>query len=103
MLDADTRKLYFDLIQSHLAEAVRKALLMLPKGYVFQSEFAKEHIAQGRAEGQRAVLQKQLALKFGAAAATYEARLEAADDAQLSEWAERILSATTLDEPFADA
>ncbi len=51
-LDDDHTVLYSDLILASLSEAARKALeTMLPKGYELQSEFARKHFAEGKAEG----------------------------------------------------
>lgn len=54
--------------------------------------------AEGRAEGQRSLLAKQLRLKFGQLDAATEARLAKATPAELGRWAERVLTAASLDE-----
>jgi hypothetical protein len=56
--------------------------------------------ADGKAEGLRATLAKQVRLKFGVLSDAVRARLDAADQASLDLWLERILFATTLDEMF---
>jgi hypothetical protein len=56
--------------------------------------------AEGRAEGERLLLEKQLALKFGPVSVATTQRLKGASEAELSLWAERILTATTLDAVF---
>src|SRR5690606_402296 len=48
--DEDTR-MYFDLIESHLSQAARKALAMTFEGYQFQSKFGNKRFAEGKAEG----------------------------------------------------
>lgn len=58
-------------------------------------------LAKGRAEGQRALLAKQLRLKFGSLDAAAEERLVKATHAQLEKWAKRILTAGSLDEIWA--
>ena len=58
--------------------------------------------AEGKAEGRRLTLAKLLQLKFGALSDEVRARLDAADDAALDLWTERVLVATTLEQLFAD-
>jgi len=58
-------------------------------------------VARGKAEGRRATLAKQLQLKFGALSDDDRARLDAADEAALDLWTERVLFATTLEQLFA--
>lgn len=76
------------------------------KGYEYQSDFAKKYVAQGRdqgrqegrREGERAVLLRQLRARFGELPEAAVARIEAAESVALEQWAERVLSATTLAE-----
>jgi hypothetical protein len=56
--------------------------------------------AEGRAEGQRDILLKQLALKFGALDDAVVARVRAAEPASLEIWLERFAVATQLDSIF---
>ncbi len=56
---------------------------------------------KGRAEGQRSLLAKLLRLKFGPLDAATESRLIAATPAELGRWAERVLTAASLDEIWA--
>lgn len=58
---------------------------------------------KGRQEGQINLLEKLLTLKFGAVPADHKAQLEAATEAQLGRYAERVLTAESLDAVFADA
>jgi len=106
-LDPDRSVLYFDLVLASLSEAARASLqAMDPAKYQFQSEFAKRYLSQGRAEGKaegkaegRAeLLAKLLTLKFGVLDDATVERLRAASTAELERWAERILTATTLDD-----
>jgi hypothetical protein len=55
---------------------------------------------KGRAEGERAVLRRQIALKFGALTETQEARIDAASPAELAELSRRILYADSVDAVF---
>jgi predicted transposase YdaD len=57
---------------------------------------------QGLQQGRVQLLEKQLTLKFGQLPADTRGRLEAADAEQLDRFAERILTAASLDEVFAD-
>jgi predicted transposase/invertase (TIGR01784 family) len=56
---------------------------------------------EGREEGRRSVLLRQLALRFGTLPAEVVAGVERADGPTLDRWAERVLSAATLDEVLA--
>ena len=76
------------------------------KGYEYQSDFAKKYVAEGRKEGrdegrkegQRDVLLRQLRRRFGELPEATIALVEAAEPAQLEQWADRILVAATLAE-----
>ena len=57
---------------------------------------------EGREQGQRATLLKQLRLRFQSVPEEALARIDAATSQQLDLWAERILTAETLDEVLAD-
>jgi len=65
-----------------------------------------EGIAKGRTEGivegQRATLRRVLTLRFGPFPERLEADLAAADEARLSVLVDRVLTAESLDEVFAD-
>jgi hypothetical protein len=79
---------------------------MDPAKYEYQSELAKRFIAQGKAEGKAegelsgrtAVLIKLLTLKYGPLSADASQRVQQATTEELDRWAERILSATSLDD-----
>ena len=53
-------------------------------------------------KGERAVLRKQLRLKFGPLPDSVLAKLDAATAPELERWAERVLTATTLDAVLGD-
>jgi hypothetical protein len=92
----------FDLVYASLGEAARASLqAMDPAKYEFQSEFAKRYLSQGRAEGAANVLSKLLTLKFGGLDAATAERLRVASTVELERWAERILTAATLDDVFS--
>jgi hypothetical protein len=81
---------------------------MDPAKYEYQSEFARryfsegraEGVATGRAEGAAAVLSKLLALKFGALDAATAERLRSASATDVECWAERFLTASSLEDVF---
>ena len=63
----------------------------------------KEGRQQGRAEGRAELLLKQVAVRFGEPSDEVRKRVLAVDDTTLDRWAERILTAETLDDVFRDA
>ncbi len=63
--------------------------------------FYKMDLAASRLEGEARLLLKQLGLRFGGPSEAIRARVEAARSEQLDLWAERVLTAKTLDEVFA--
>lgn len=106
-LDAERSTLYFDLIAASLSEAAREALQdMDPAKYEYQSEFAKRYLAQGEARGRiegeargrAALLIKQLSMRFGPLPEAVGERLNSASIEELDAFAERILSASSLEE-----
>ena len=66
-------------------------------------EGREQGLVQGREQGLRDSLSRQLGLKFGDAAMNAaQERLEAAGEATLLSWTERILTASTLEDLFRD-
>jgi hypothetical protein len=57
---------------------------------------------RGRKKGRTEILLTQLGARFGAVPAEARARVQAADDATLSRWAVRVLTATSIDDALAD-
>jgi len=49
-LDDERARFYYDLVYNSLNEAARRALETMMKGYEYQSDFAKEYVAQSRTE-----------------------------------------------------
>lgn len=66
----------------------------------FNQRAREEGVRQGRAEGERAVLDRQLRRRFGPLPSAVEARLGGASTADLEAWADNVLDAATLDEVF---
>lgn len=110
-LDADRSTLYFDLVLVSLSEAARNLLqAMDPAKYQYQSEFAKRYLSQGKAEGRAEgeakgrvegkaeVVVKLLTLRFGPLPETVVQQVRSASIEELDRFAERVLSAKTLDE-----
>ena len=62
----------------------------------------QQGIAKGKAEGRAEVLLKLLTLKFGPLPDGVAQRLQAASVDELDRWTERVLSAKSLAEVFAD-
>jgi hypothetical protein len=50
-LDDERAVVYSDLLLASVSQAVREAVMTLPAGYQFQSEFALKHRGEGRVEG----------------------------------------------------
>ena len=65
-------------------------------GQAVDEEGKRKGLARGQLEGQRKLLLKQLRARFGDLPEVAVARVNAADNAQLDLWAERVLSAPTL-------
>ncbi|HEX3473621.1 MAG TPA: DUF4351 domain-containing protein [Kofleriaceae bacterium] len=66
-------------------------------------QFIEQGIEQGIQQGERGLLLRQLRKRFGAQVTTdTERRLATASPEQIGLWAERVLSAATLAELFAD-
>ena len=103
-LDGDRSKIYCDLIISSLGEAARHALKSMDaRTYVYQSELARDCIAQGLAEGlakglahARALISRQLTCRFGSLDAQTQALIQRASFADLDAIGERLLTAQTL-------
>ncbi len=69
------------------------------------ADWEAKTLAKGRQEGRtklEGILLKQLTLKFGAVPDAGVERVRAASDEELERWAERILTADTLTEVFAE-
>jgi hypothetical protein len=98
-LDVDRAKIYCDLILNSLDEAARHALKnMDARTYVYQSDFARQYIAQGRAEGKAALILRLLALRFGVLETEVQNRIRRASIPELELVGERLLTARTLQE-----
>jgi hypothetical protein len=83
-------------IHQHAPE-VEEATMTIAEQLIAQGE------AKGLTKGQAHLLRKLLTLKFGEIPSDYRARLANASLVELDVWAERVLSAASLDEVFADS
>ncbi|HEU4626564.1 MAG TPA: DUF4351 domain-containing protein [Steroidobacteraceae bacterium] len=76
------------------------------RAYEYQSDFARQYVAQGREEGRAegeasgraALISRLLTLRFGSLGASERSRIDAASIAELDAIAERLLTAHALDE-----
>ena len=104
-LDSPFGPRYADCIYEWLNQSARRALeehYMRTHDYEYQSEWGRRAFAEGRAEGLQKALAKQLGLKFGEVPDWAQQRLQAASNADIERWLERVLVAGTLDDVFAD-
>ena len=93
-----------DIVMQHLDEEqkkpfVSKADSLLMRG---RKEGREEGREEGRREERRALVIRQLTLRFGELPAAVRSRLDAADADQLSTWAERLVTASSLEEVLGD-
>jgi hypothetical protein len=99
----DRALLYSDLTMAALSEAARAALedLMRSEGYEYQSEFARRHRAEGRAEGEARALLTILDVRGLQLSAEQRDRiLSATDLAQLEAWLRKAATVSSTDELF---
>ena len=66
-------------------------------------EGRREGRQEGRQEGQVELLLRQLSLRFGSLPEATAERVQRATDVALARWADRVLTATSLDEVFTEA
>ena len=96
-LDAERSRLYCDLVLHSLPEAAREALKDMNRfNYEYQSDFARQHIAEGRAEGRAQIVLRLLTLRYGPLSGDITSRIKTASCAELEAITDRVLSAQTL-------
>jgi len=66
----------------------------------YKDELRQEAFDKGRVEGERAILLRQLRLRFGEVPPKWKAYVDVVGSPVLERWSERILSAQTLDDVF---
>jgi hypothetical protein len=102
-LDRDRGRVYHDIVLAALPKAARRYLesLMADTGYVFQSEFALRHQAEGKAEGEADALLTVLAARGIAVSDSIRERITGCRDLpQLKAWITKAVTAKTADELF---
>ena len=107
--DSERAMLYYDLIETALSEAARKAFEMLPKGYEFRSETVRTSIEKGRVEGRaegrtealaEGVLRVITARGLSISDDRKQQILSSTDVEQLGRWLERAAIAASAEELF---
>lgn len=93
---SDARPDRLQTLAQRLGPVAQEALMTTADTY--RAEGHARGRTQGRAEGQATMLLQLLALKFGPLDDAAENRVHAATTAQLQLWAERVLTATSLDD-----
>ena len=104
-LDDDRAMLYWDLVLASLGEAARVALeeLMATGNYEYQSDFAKKHRAEGRAEGEATAILTILDARGLAVTSEQRRRIVACSDpAALERWIRKAVLVTEVDDLFAE-
>ncbi len=107
-VDDEHGMVYYDLIMAALDEAAQQELQDMARSgdYEFVSEFAKKHIAQGRAEGEtkgRAEsLVQVLTLRGFAVDDPLRSRIAQASIEQLEAWLAKAVTATAIADVFQD-
>jgi hypothetical protein len=91
--------IYQALLTAGVSEDANEVAMSLRKQWV--DEGRAEGREEGRAEGRAEVVLKQLQLKFGPLPEATRERVRNASVEELDRWAERILSAPSLDETLA--
>jgi len=87
------------VVAGQLSEPAREEAMDLVEQFAQRKK--EEGRAEGHAEGRRTLLLKLLTLKFGPPSDAVQARVEAASLEDTDRWAERILTATTIEDVFA--
>ncbi|MDQ3033213.1 MAG: DUF4351 domain-containing protein [Myxococcota bacterium] len=103
-LDDEKYRLYTDRILAALAPIVSSKLEdeMKAGAIEYESRLFRDLIAKGREEGERAVLERQLAKRFGPLPEWARHKLAGARADLLERWAERVLDAPTMEEALRD-
>ncbi len=97
--DDDRARFYYDLVLNSLNVAARRALEAMMKGYEYQSDFAKQYVAEGKASALLTVLRgRGIAVPDAA-----RDRILAEKDPQLLErWLEKAGTSSTVAEVLGE-
>lgn len=99
--DPRTGVLYSDLIEAALSEAARKAFFMLPQGYEFQGQTARESFQKGRAAEKAADVIAFLEARGLVVSDAHRQRIvETTDLETLARWVRRAATITATDALF---
>lgn len=85
-----------------LAAPETKDSLMTTLAERWKAEGLAEGLVRGQAVGARQLLRRQLELKFGPVSSETAARLDGASDAEIDQWAGRVLTADTVADVMGD-
>jgi hypothetical protein len=108
-VEEEISRLYLDLILTAVLDFAPTALEVTMKtlgfNYEYQSEFARRYYgkgkAEGNAEGRASIVIEQLNSRFGALTDADRSRVSSAHEQALSEVAQRVLTARTLEEALS--
>jgi len=100
-LDDNERKVYEQRYPEEVQKMTTFADRFIEKGFEEGIEKGIEKgIIEGKAQGQASVLLKQLQIRFGGVDSQYRQRIEQADADTLLLWAERVLTADSIEDVF---
>ncbi len=99
-LDDDVRaRFYYDLVLNSLNVAARRALEAMMKGYEYQSDFAKQYVAEGKASALLIVLRGR---GIAVPDVARDRILAEKDPTRLERWLEKVGTSSTVAEILAD-
>ncbi len=101
--DRDKQAKYVDFIDIYARltdNQLQQWQQQYPEESTTMTGFAQRYRDEGRVEGERRVLERQLQSRFGALSAENTERLTEASMEDLETWAENVLDAQTLDDVF---
>ena len=101
--DRDKQAKYVDFIDIYARltdNQLQQWQQQYPEESTTMTGFAQRYRDEGRQEGERRVLERQLQRRFGALSAKNTERLTEASMEDLETWAENVLDAQTLDDVF---
>ncbi len=101
--DRDKQAKYVDFIDIYARltdNQLQQWQQQYPEESTTMTGFAQRYRDEGRVEGERRVLERQLQRRFGALSAENTERLTEASMEDLETWAENVLDAQTLDDVF---
>jgi hypothetical protein len=85
-----------------LEEFIQQVHQDIPETETLVMTLAEKLLEQGEKKGYRSLVRRQLELKFGPLSVDALARLDAADEAALARYADRVLTAMTVEDVLGD-